>query len=259
VAVVTGQLAGKRAFITGGGGALGRASALAFAREGASVAVVDVVADAADETAAQVIAQGGKAVSIVADVSDEEQVQRAVAEAADALGGLDTLFNNAGIMPHQDRSVLGADLELWRSITSINLYGTALCSKYAVPHIVTAGGGAVVNMSSFLAVMGCTYPQDAYAASKGAISALTRSMAVQLGPQRIRVNALAPGPIMTAHVEQFFPDPEARRLRLERIPLGRFGTPEDAATLACFLASDAASWVTGQVVVLDGGISCNYL
>jgi NAD(P)-dependent dehydrogenase (short-subunit alcohol dehydrogenase family) len=256
---VTQQLAGKRAFITGGGGALGRASALTFAREGSSVAVVDIVADAAHETVRQVIAHGGKAVPIVADVSDEEQVKRAVAEAVEALGGLDTLFNNAGIMPHQDRSLLEADLELWRFIASANLHGTALCSKYAVPRIVAAGGGAVVNMSSFLAVMGCTYPQDAYAASKGAISALTRSMAVQLGSQRIRVNALAPGPIMTAHVEQFFPDPEARRLRLQRVPLGRFGTPEDAAALACFLASDAASWVTGQVVVLDGGISCNYL
>jgi NAD(P)-dependent dehydrogenase (short-subunit alcohol dehydrogenase family) len=256
---VTERLAGKRAFVTGGGGALGRASALVFAREGASVAVVDVVADAADETVRQVVEQGGEAVSIVADVSDEEQVKRAVAEAVEALGGLDTLFNNAGIMPHQDRSVLDTDLELWRFIASINVHGTALCAKYAVPHIVAAGGGAVVNMSSFLAVMGCTYPQDAYAASKGALAALTRSMAVQLGPQRIRVNALAPGPIMTAHVEQFFPDPKARQVRLERVPLGRFGTPEDAAALACFLASDAASWVTGQVVVLDGGISCNYL
>jgi NAD(P)-dependent dehydrogenase (short-subunit alcohol dehydrogenase family) len=169
------------------------------------------------------------------------------------------VFNNAGIMPHQDRSVLDADLELWNLITSINLHGTAFCSKYAVPHIVAAGGGAVVNMSSFLAVLGGTYPQDAYAASKGAISALTRSMAVQLGPQLIRVNALAPGPIMTAHVEQFFPDPEARRVRLERVPLGRFGRPEDAAALACFLASDAASWITGQVVIVDGGISSNYL
>jgi NAD(P)-dependent dehydrogenase (short-subunit alcohol dehydrogenase family) len=256
---VTGQLAGKRAFITGGGGALGRASGLAFAGAGASVAVVDIVADAADETVRQIVAQGGEAVSIVADVRDEEQVRRAVAEAVEALGGLDTLFNNAGVMPHQDRSVLGTDLELWQTITAINLHGTALCSKYAVPHIVEACGGAVVNMSSFLAVMGCSYPQDAYAASKGAIAALTRSMAVQLGPRRIRVNALAPGPIMTAHVEQFFPDPEARQLRLSRVPLGRFGTPEDVAALALFFASDAASWLTGQVVVLDGGISCNYL
>lgn len=256
---VTGQLAGKRAFITGGGGALGAASALAFAAAGAAVAVVDIVAGAAAETAGRITAAGGTAVPVVADVTDEEQVRRAVTEAAEALGGLDTLFSNAGIMPHQDRSVLDADLDLWQFVTSVNLHGTALCAKYAVPHITAAGGGAVVNMSSFLAVMGCSYPQDAYAASKGAIAALTRSMAVQLGPRRIRVNALAPGPILTAHVERFFPDPEARRLRLERIPLGRFGAPEDVAGLACFLASDAASWVTGQVVVLDGGISCNYL
>ena len=114
-------------------------------------------------------------------------------------------------------------------------------------------------MSSFLAVIGCTYPQDAYAASKGAISSLTRSMAVQLGSKNIRVNALAPGPIMTAHVEKFFPDPKARQIRLDRVPLGRFGVPEDAAGLACFLASEAASWITGQIIVLDGGISSNYL
>jgi NAD(P)-dependent dehydrogenase (short-subunit alcohol dehydrogenase family) len=256
---VTQRLTGKRAFVTGAGGALGRASALAFAREGASVAVVDIVAEAAEETAWQVREQGGEAVAIVADVSNEAEVEHAVATAAEELGGLDTLFNNAGIMPHQDRSVLDSDLELWQLINSVNVHGTGLCSKYVVAHIVAAGGGAVVNMSSFLAVVGCSYPQDAYAASKGAISALTRSLAVQLGPKRIRVNALAPGPILTAHVEQFFPDPEARRVRLDRVPLGRFGSPEDAAELACFLASDAASWLTGQVVVLDGGISCNYL
>jgi NAD(P)-dependent dehydrogenase (short-subunit alcohol dehydrogenase family) len=253
------RLAGRRALITGAGGALGRASALEFAREGAAVVALDFVAEAAEETARQVRAQGGSATAVVADVAEEDQVRRAVGAAADALGGLDLLFNNAGIMPHQDVSLLDADVDLWRTVMGTNLHGTMLCSKYAVPAIAAAGGGSVVNMSSFLSVMGCSIPQDAYAASKGAISSLTRSMAVQFGPQAIRVNALAPGPILTPHVEQFFPDPEARAVRLARVPLGRFGTPEDAAGLACFLASDAAAWLTGQVVVLDGGISCNYL
>lgn len=253
------QLAGRRALVTGGGGALGRASSLLFAREGAAVAVVDIDADAARETVRLIAAQGGRAVAVPADISNEREAARAVADAVDTLGGLDTLFNNAGIMPHQDRSLLDADLELWHTISSVNVDGTVLCSRYAVPHLVAAGGGTVVNMSSFLAVLGCSFPQDAYTASKGAIAAVTRSMAVQLGPHGVRVNALAPGPIATEHVERFFPDPEARRARLSRIPLGRFGTPDDAAGLACFLASDASAWITGQVIVLDGGISCNYL
>ncbi len=253
------RLAGKRALITGAGGALGPASSLLFAAEGAQIAVVDVVADAAHETVQQVTDRGDTAFAIVADVRDEASIARAVEQARVSMGGLDILFNNAGIMPHQDRSVRDADLSLWHTVLDTNLIGTALCVKYAAPHIVAAGGGAIVNMSSFLAVMGSTYPQDAYTASKGALSALTRSMAVQFGPLGVRVNALAPGPIATDHVAKFFPDPESRRLRLERIPLGRFGTPDDAAELAAFLASDAASWITGQVIVLDGGISSNYL
>jgi NAD(P)-dependent dehydrogenase (short-subunit alcohol dehydrogenase family) len=253
------RLAGRRALITGAGGALGRASSLIFAREGAQLVVLDFVAEAAEETARLVREAGGTATPVVADVGREDQVRRAVGEAVDALGGLDLLFNNAGIMPHQDVSLLDADVDLWHRIFDTNLHGTMLCAKYGVPHIAAAGGGAVVNMSSFLTEMGCSVPQDAYASSKGAISALTRSMAVQFGHQAIRVNALAPGPILTPHVEQFFPDDDARAVRLARVPLGRFGAPEDAAELACFLGSDAASWLTGQVVVLDGGISCNYL
>lgn len=204
------MLAGTRALITGAGGAIGRASSLVFAREGARVAIVDLSGDAAEQTAAFVRRAGGEAFPIVADVRDDAAAERAVAEAAQVLGGLDVLFNNAGVMPHDDRSVLDADEALWREIHDVNLYGTMRFSKHAAPHIEAAGGGAIVNMSSFLAVLGCSYPQDAYTASKGAIAALTRSMAVQLGPVQIRVNALAPGPIATAHVEQFFPDPQAR-------------------------------------------------
>ncbi len=253
------QLAGKRTVITGAGGTLGRASSLRFAREGARVAVLDVSAQQANETVELVTAEGGDALAVVVDVRDETAVAEAIEAVVHALGGIDVLFNNAGVMPHQDISFLDADLSLWRTIGDINLHGTMLCSKYAVPHVIAAGGGAVVNMSSFLAELGCSVPQDAYAASKGAVRALTRSMAVQLGPQGVRVNALAPGPVLTAHVEAFFPDPQARQLRLDRVPLGRFGRPEDAAALACFLASDDASWITGQTVVLDGGISSNYL
>jgi NAD(P)-dependent dehydrogenase (short-subunit alcohol dehydrogenase family) len=256
---VTGRLAGRRALVTGAGGALGRASSLRFAREGACVVAVDLVADAAEETVRLIRDDGGTATAVVADVADEDQVARAVDEAVRALGGLDVLFNNAGVMPHQDVSLLDADLDLWRLITGINLHGTVLCTKYAVPHITAAGGGVVINMSSFLVEMGCTIPQDAYAASKGAIAALTRSMAVQFGARGIRCNALAPGPILTPHVEQFFSDPEARAARIARIPQGRFGNPDDVAGPACFLASDDSAWMNGQVLVIDGGISCHYI
>ncbi len=253
-----GRLQGKVVFLTGGGGVLGRASALRFAQEGARIAVVDMLKDKADETVHQIRANGGDALALEADVTDESAVQAAVAATVLQWGCLNTLFNNAGVMPHQDESVLEMDVQLWARIYAINVQGTALCCKYAIPHIIQAGGGAVVNMSSFMAFMGCIKPQDAYAASKGAIVALTHSLAVQFGKDNIRANAMCPGPIETEHVRQFFADPAARKLRLDRVPLGRFGQPEDVAELALFLASDAAGWLTGQAITLDGGISCNY-
>ncbi|HEY3992680.1 MAG TPA: glucose 1-dehydrogenase [Ktedonobacteraceae bacterium] len=252
------RLAGKVAFITGGGGVLGRASAELFAQEGARVAVVDARNDKAEETAQSVIANGGSAIALCADVTDETAVQTTVEATVQHWGHLDTLFNNAGVMPHQDESVLTLDVALMERIYSINVIGSALCCKYAIPHIKSMGGGAVVNMSSFLAVVGCIKPQDAYGASKGAIVALTHSLAVQFGRDGIRVNALCPGPIETEHVRHFFADEAARKLRLDHIPLGRFGQPKDVAELALFLASDAASWLTGQAIVLDGGVACNY-
>jgi NAD(P)-dependent dehydrogenase (short-subunit alcohol dehydrogenase family) len=251
-------MSGKVVLLTGGGGALGQVSAELFAREGASVTIIDAVKNKAEETAHRISANGGNTIAIHANITNEAAVRDAISTSIQHWGRLDTLFNNAGIMPHQDESILNLDFELLTQIYVVNLGGTALCCKYTIPHIINAGGGAVVNMGSFLAVMGCTKPQDAYSASKGAIIALTRSLAVQFGKYNIRVNALCPGPIETEHVTRFFPNEEDRRVRLDRIPLGRFGRPEDVAELALYLASDAASWLTGQAIVLDGGISCNY-
>jgi NAD(P)-dependent dehydrogenase (short-subunit alcohol dehydrogenase family) len=253
-----GRMSGKVVFLTGGGGALGQVSAALFAQEGAEVTIIDAVKVKAEETAQRIIANGGKAIALHANITDESAVRVATETTIQHWGHLDTLFNNAGIMPHQDESILDLDFELLTQIYAVNLGGTALCCKYVIPQIINAGGGSVVNMGSFLAVMGCTKPQDAYSSSKGAIVALTHSLAVQFGKYNIRVNALCPGPIETEHVKRFFADEEARKVRLDRIPLGRFGRPEDVAELALYLASDAASWLTGQAIVLDGGISCNY-
>ena len=252
------RMIGKVVFLTGGGGALGQVSAELFAQEGAGVTVIDAVKAKAEDTAHRIIASGGKAIALHTDITDENAVRIAAEITLQHWGHLDTLFNNAGIMPHQDESILNLDFELLTQIYAVNLGGTALFCKYVIPHLMNAGGGSVVNMGSFLAVMGCTKPQDAYSSSKGAIVALTRSLAVQFGKYNIRVNALCPGPIETEHVKRFFADEEARGVRLERIPLGRFGRPEDVAELALYLASNAASWLTGQAIVLDGGISCNY-
>ena len=252
-------LKGRRALISGAGGSIGRAAALIFAREGAQVAAVDISLESANRTAALVRENGGDAIAIEADVTDVEKSRAAIERAVEYLGGLDALFCNAGIMPHQDESLLEADANDWHYIYDVNVTGTVNLTRWATPHLIAAGNGAILNMSSFLAFIGCSYPQDAYGASKGAIAAMTRSLAVQLGPQGVRVNAVAPGPIMTPHVEAFFADEDARQLRMARYPLGRFGTVEDVGELSSFLLSHAASWITGQVIVIDGGASINYV
>ncbi len=254
-----GRLQNKVVSLTGAGGVLGSASAALFAREGARIAAVDAVEETVRATVEAIEADGGEAMALVANVREADEVRRAVEKTVQQWGTMDVLFNNAGIMPHADESFLDLDRELWTTIYETNLCGTTFCSKYVVPHIIANGGGAVVNMGSFLEFMGCTTAQDAYAASKGAIAALTRSMAVQLGRHGTHVNALCPGPIETPHVRQFFPDEESRRIRLARIPMGRFGRPADVAELALYLASEGSSWMTGQTIPLDGGISVNYL
>ena len=254
-----GSLDGRVIFLTGGGGVLGRASARLFAREGARVAVSDFVTETAEETVEGIEEDGGEALALRADVTREDEVREAVAAAVGRWGRIDCLFNNAGIMPHEDVSVLDMEDEVWSRVYDTNVRGTALCCKHAIPHIVEVGGGAVANMSSFVHAVGSTKPQDAYTASRGAVVSMTRSLAVQFGRRGVRVNALCPGPIDTEHVRKNFPDEAARKRRLDRIPLGRFGEPEDVAGLAMFLLSDAAAWITGQAILLDGGISCHYL
>jgi NAD(P)-dependent dehydrogenase (short-subunit alcohol dehydrogenase family) len=252
------RLADKTALITGAGSGMGRLAAQVFAREGAQIVAVDVVEPALRETAASVEAEAGQIVAVPADVSVAADVERAVAEGVRAFGRLNVLYNNAGIFPDDDTSVVDTDESVLQRVLDVNLKGVFLCCKYGIPHLIKAGGGSVINVASFVALVGCTVPQDAYTASKGAVLSLTRSLAVQYGRQGIRANAICPGPIMTPLLEGLFPNEEERLKRLNRIPLGRFGRAEDVVYAALYLASDESSWTTGTTFVVDGGITVNY-
>jgi NAD(P)-dependent dehydrogenase (short-subunit alcohol dehydrogenase family) len=252
------RLAEKTVLITGAGSGMGRLAAQLFAREGAQIVAVDVAEPALQETAASVEAEGGQIAAVPADVSVAANVERAVAEGVRAFGRLNVLYNNAGIFPDDDTSVVDTDESTLQRVLDVNLKGVFLCCKYGIPHLIKAGGGSVINVASFVALVGCTVPQDAYTASKGAVLSLTRSLAVQYGRQGIRANAICPGPIMTPLLEGLFPNEEERLKRLNRIPLGRFGRAEDVVYAALYLASDESSWTTGTAFVVDGGITVNY-
>jgi NAD(P)-dependent dehydrogenase (short-subunit alcohol dehydrogenase family) len=252
------RLAEKRVFISGAGGGMGRLAAELFAKEGASVLAFDITEDGLRDTAAAVEANGGNIVTVAGDVSRAADVERAMSEGVAAFDRLDVLYNNAGIFPDEDQAVLDMDEAVFQRVLDVNLKGVALCCKYGIPHLVRAGGGSVVNVASFVALMGCTVPQDAYTASKGAVLSLTRSLAVQYGPHGVRANAICPGPILTPMLETLFPSEEEKMKRLNRIPLGRFGRAEDVVYAALYLASDESSWTTGTTFVVDGGITVNY-
>ena len=252
------RLEGKVALITGAGSGMGRVACLMFAREGASIVGTDVIGDSLEKTIAEVRAAGGKITGVVGDVAKGADIERAVKTGLKEFGKLNVLYNNAGIFPDEDNSVVDTGDEALQKVLDVNLKGVWNACKYGIPALVDAGGGSVVNVASFVALMGCTIPQDAYTASKGAVLSLTRSLAVQFGKKNVRANAICPGPIETPLLKQILSDPAKRNLRLNRIPLGRFGRPEDVVNAALFLASDESSWMTGTTFSVDGGITINY-
>ena len=253
------RLTDKVALITGAGSGMGRVAAQMFAAEGAKVVVAEFDEKAGSETAGMVAAAGGEATFVKADVSREDDARRMVEAAVSAYGKLDVLYNNAGIMPEADHSVTDTDVDVWDQVMAVNVRGVFLACKYAIPRMLEQGAGSVINISSFVALLGCSVPQDAYTASKGAVLSLTRSLAVQFGPQGVRSNAICPGPIETPLLmDWLLKDEAAKKLRLARNPTGRFGKPEEIVSMAIYLASDESRWTNGAAMVVDGGISVNY-
>ena len=253
---MAGRLEGKVALITGAAAGLGRVAAERFAAEGARVVIADVVDGA--EAVAAVEAAGGKAIAVACDVTDEAQVRDAVAAGVDAFGGLHVLYNNAGVMLSEDDDPIATPLEVYERTMDINVKGVLLGCRHGIPAILASGGGSIINVASFVAHMGAATPQIAYTASKGAVLAMTREIAVIYARQGLRANALCPGPIMTPLLAKFLSDDARRQRRLVHIPMGRFGEPYEIANGALFLASDESSWMTGQSLIIDGGITAAY-
>jgi NAD(P)-dependent dehydrogenase (short-subunit alcohol dehydrogenase family) len=250
-----GRLDGKVAVITGAASGIGRESARRFAAEGARVCVVDLADEAGEAVAAEV---GG--LYLHADVTDEDEVAAMYARAAERWGGIDVLFNNAGIAPPDDVSVLDTSLAAWRRVQEVNLTAVFLCCKHGIPHLLARGGGAVVNTASFVAVMGAATSQISYTASKGGVLALSRELGVEFARRGVRVNALCPGPVNTPLLQELFAkDPERAARRLVHLPMGRFAEAAEIAAAACFLASDDASYITASTFLVDGGLSGAYV
>ncbi len=254
-----GRLDGKVALITGGGSGMGRVASELFAREGAEIVIAEIAEGPGRETAEAIRGAGGEALFVRTDVAREADVAEAVRAGERTFGRVDVLYNNAGIFLPEDGAITDLEETVWDRVLNVNLKGTYFVCKHGIPALLRAGGGSIVNIASFVALVGCTVPQDAYTASKGGVIALTKSLAVQFGPRGIRANAVCPGPIETPLLTRWLlKDPEAKRIRLARIPTGRFGRPEDIVYMALYLASDESSWTNGAVLSVDGGITANY-
>jgi len=251
-----GRLDGKVVVITGAGGGIGREAAVLFSEEGASVCVADVSAEQGEQTAADC----REAFFQEVDVSDSASVEAMYAATAERYGRIDVLYNNAGIMPADDASVLDTAPEAWERVLDVNAKGVFLCCKHGIPHLLERGGGSVINVASFVALVGAATSQVAYTASKGAVLSLTRELAVEFARRGLRVNALCPGPVETPMLMRLFEDdPAAYDRRRVHLPMGRLAKPREVALGALFLASDESSYVTGATFLVDGGLTAAYV
>jgi NAD(P)-dependent dehydrogenase (short-subunit alcohol dehydrogenase family) len=249
------RLQDRVAVITGAGSGIGLASARRMAAEGAKVVAVDI-----DRAAGQAAAEETGGVFIAADVSSEEDVSRLFDDVAGEFGRIDIAFNNAGISPPEDDSILSTGIEVWRRVQEVNLTSVYLCCKYVLPHMRRQGKGSIINTASFVAVLGAATSQISYTASKGGVLALSRELGVQFSREGIRVNALCPGPVNTPLLRELFAkDPERAARRLVHVPLGRFAEPEEIAAAVAFLASDDSSFITASQFLVDGGIAGAYV
>ena len=252
-----GRLDGKVCVITGAGGGMGREAAILFTAEGANVCVADVAISTAEET---VTMCKGEAFAFPVDVADESQVAAMMAATAERFGGIDVLYNNAGISPDDDASILDTSAEAWQRVQDVNTKGVFLCCKHGIPYLQRRGGGSVINVASFVAILGAATSQISYAASKGAVLSMSRELAVQFARENIRVNALCPGPVETPLLLNIFGDnPAALERRRIHWPTGRLGKPREIVNGALFLASDEASYVTGSTFLVDGGLTASYV
>jgi NAD(P)-dependent dehydrogenase (short-subunit alcohol dehydrogenase family) len=249
------RLADKVVVITGGASGIGRATSERLAAEGARVVVVDL-----DEAGGSAVAESVDGMFIRADVTSADEVEALYGAAARQFGGIDICFNNAGISPPDDDSILETGLEAWRRVQEVNLTSVYLCCKFGIPHLLERGGGSIINTASFVAIMGAATSQISYTASKGGVLAMTRELGVQFARQGVRVNALCPGPVNTPLLQELFAkDPERAARRLVHIPMGRFGEASEIAAAVAFLASDDSSFMTASTFLVDGGISGAYV
>jgi len=251
-----GRLDGKVVVITGAGGGMGRDATILFSHEGASVCVADVDGEAAEDTAAE----AREAFAMTVDVADGESVAAMYAATAERYGGIDVLYNNAGISPPDDASILETKPEAWQRVQDVNTTGVYLCCKHGIPHLLERGGGSVINVASFVALMGAATSQISYTASKGAVLSLSRELGVQFARQGVRVNALCPGPVETPLLLRIFgDDPAAYDRRRVHLPMGRLAKPREIVNAALFLASDESSYVNAATFMVDGGLSAAYV